>query len=83
MHFHFFFVFVFDIKKKIKKKKDNDMVDLLPWTKKKKEPSPSFAARRTLFDLVISCAIRSDQRRARPSATVRDFCPALISRGRP
>ena len=33
---------------------------------KKKEPSPRFAVRRTLFDLVIT----SDQRRARSSATL-------------
>ena len=37
---------------------------LLPWTKKK-EPSPRFAARRTLFDHVISCSITRDQRRAK------------------
>ena len=55
---------------------------LLPWTKKKKnkEPSPKFTARRTQFNLVISCLITSDQRRARSSATIRDFCSALIAR---
>ena len=36
---------------------------VLPWTKK--EPSPRFAVRRTLFDLVIT----SDQGKARSSAT--------------
>ena len=47
------------------------IVRLLPWTKKKKKKRtiPRFAARRTLFDLVISCLITSDQRRARSSAT--------------
>ena len=54
---------------------------LLPWTKKK-EPSPRFAARRTLFDLEISWSMTHDQRRAKSSATVRDFCPALIVRHR-
>ena len=49
---------------------------------KKKEPSPRFAARRTLFDLEISCSMTHDQRRAKSSATVRDFCPALIVRHR-
>ena len=43
--------------------------------KKKKEPSPRFAARRKLFDLVIML----DHER---SAQVRDFCPALIARDR-
>ena len=38
---------------------------------KKKEPSQRFAARSTLFNLVISCFITSAQRRARSSATVR------------
>ena len=50
--------------------------------KKKKEPSPRFAARRTLFELVISCLIMSNQRRARSSATIPDFCPVLIARDR-
>ena len=34
---------------------------VLPWTKKKKEPSPRFAARRTLLHHVISCSIMRDQ----------------------
>ena len=51
---------------------------LLPWTKKK-EPSSRFAARRTLFHVwyhARSGAISAGQVR---SATVRDFCPALIA----
>ena len=50
--------------------------------KKKKEPSPRFAARRTMFDLVTSCSMTHDQRRAKSSATVRNFRPALIVRHR-
>ena len=48
----------------------------------KKAPSSRFAARRTLFDLVISCSMMHHQGRAcaNSSATVRDFCPALIVR---
>ena len=51
----------------------------------KKAPSRRFAVRRTLFDLVISCLITSDQRRTRSSTrlmTIHDFCPALIARDR-
>ena len=44
---------------------------------KRKRTIPEFAARRTLFDLVILRLIMSDQLRARSSATFRDFCPAL------
>ena len=52
--------------------------NLLPWTKKK-EPSSRFAARKTLFHVwyhARSGAISAGQVR---SATVRDFCPALIA----
>ena len=50
---------------------------ILPWPKK--EPSSRFAARRTLFHVwyhARSGAISAGQVR---SATVRDFCPALIA----
>ena len=33
--------------------------------KKKKEPFPRFAVRRTLFDHLISCSMTHDQRRAK------------------
>ena len=52
------------------------------YPEQEKEPSPRFAARRTLFDLVISCSITHDQRRAKSSATVRNFRPVLIVRHR-
>ena len=39
-----------------------------------------FAARRTLFDLEISCSITHGQRRAKSSAAVCDFCPACADR---
>ena len=46
---------------------------------KKKEPSPRFAARRTLFDLaIILDHERSAQGKVR-SATICNFCPALIA----
>ena len=52
--------------------------EALPWTKKK-EPSSRFEARRTLFHVgyhARSAGISAGQVR---SATVRDFCPALIA----
>ena len=65
--------YMMDIKSVQKRKS----VVLLPWTKK--EPSSRFAARRTLFHVwyhARSGAISAGQVR---SATVRDFCPALIA----
>ena len=48
----------------------------------KKDPSPRFAVRRTLFDLVIMLDHERSAQGKVQSATVRDFCPALIVRHR-
>ena len=49
---------------------------------KRKEPSPRFAVRRTLFHCVISWSMTHDQRRAKSSATDRQLVLALILRHR-
>ena len=54
--------------------------EILPWTKK--EPSPRFAARRTLFHRVISWSMMHDQRRANVADSRGWLCPALIVRHR-
>ena len=53
---------------------------LLPWTKK--ELSPRFVTRRTLFHRVISCSMTHDQRRAKVADSRGCLCPALIVRHR-
>ena len=63
-------------KRKLRACNCNTTLNLLPWTKK---PSSRFAARRTLFHVwyhARSGAISAGQVR---SATLRDFCPALIA----